>query len=80
MTRVTKKEAFENLANAIIMKAVIDYRAALIELRRSKTFQARTRAREIIIECESFFRSQWFGILTDLDPQMLIRKIKEEIT
>lgn len=80
MTRVTKKEAFENLANAIIMKAVIDYRAALIKLRRSKTFQARTRARGIIIECESFFRSQWSGILTDLDPQMLIRKIKEEIT
>lgn len=80
MTRVTKKEAIENLANAIIMKAVIDYKAALIKLRRCKTFQARTRARGIIIECEAFFRSQWFGILTDLDPEMLIRKVKEEIT
>lgn len=80
MTRVTKKEAFENLANAIIMKAVIDYKAALIKLRRCKTFQGRANARAVISECEAFFRSQWFGILTDLDPQMLIRKIKEEIT
>lgn len=80
MTRVTKKEAIENLANAIIMKAVIDYKAALLKLRRSKTFQARANARAVITECEAFFRSQWFGILTDLDPQMLIRKIKEEIT
>lgn len=80
MTRVTKKEAFENLANAIIMKAVIDYKAALIKLRRCKTFKGRANARAVISECEAFFKSQWFGILTDLDPQMLIRKIKEEIT
>lgn len=80
MTRVTKKEAIENLANAIIMRAVIDYKAALLKLRRCKTSKGRANARAVITECESFFRSQWFGILTDLDPEMLIRKIKEDIT
>lgn len=79
MTRVTKKEAIENLANAIIMKAVIDYKAALLKLRRCKTFQGRANARAVISECEAFFRSQWFGILTDVDPKWLMDRIKEDI-
>ena len=29
-------------------------------------------------ECEDFFRSRWFGVLTALDGEELIRKLQEE--
>jgi len=29
------------------------------------------------IEC--FFRSVWFGVLTKLDPEVLIRKLRKEV-
>ena len=30
-------------------------------------------------EVERFFRSGWFGMLTQIDPEMLIRKLQEEV-
>ena len=30
-------------------------------------------------ECESFFRSEWFGLLTNLDGVVLMQKIKREV-
>lgn len=55
------------LADAIILQAVKDYRDAL------KGNAARHRD-----EIELFFRSQWFGQLTEINPKMLIRKLKKE--
>lgn len=31
-----------------------------------------------IYECEDFFRSAWFEMLTGLDPEMLIRRLRED--
>ena len=33
---------------------------------------------EIVVQ-ERFFHSQWFGILTDLDPERLISGVKERV-
>ena len=57
-------DPYEELANAIVLQAVKDYRNA--ELQQDMN------------EIERFFRSGWFGVLTTIDPEVLIHKLKEE--
>ena len=52
---------YEDLANAIILQAVKDYRLTDDE-------------REI----ERFFRSGWFGVLSKVDPEFLIKELRKE--
>ncbi len=66
---------YENLANAIILQAVRDYRLALKRYSRHPEKDAFTQDKE---ELERFFRSEWFGVLTRLDPETLIRRLCEE--
>ena len=60
-------EAYENLANAIILLAVKDYRQAM-----------RSRNQAMQANLEKFFCSTWFGVLTKIDPVFLITRLKEE--
>ncbi len=55
---------YENLANAIILQAVKDYRL--------------TDNKSELKEIECFFHSDWFSVLTSLDPDLLIQKIWKE--
>lgn len=67
---------YENLANAIILQAVKDYRMALKSLKansRNRTAQADKT------EIERFFRSQWYSALTDVNGEMLIRSLQKEV-
>ena len=65
----------EDFAHAIILQAVEDYRAALHKLRRKpKDKTALARLEEI----ESFFFSDWFRILTNLDPTDLVCRLRAE--
>lgn len=66
---------YENLANAIILQAVKDYRAAGRKLKKKPD---NTLARAEIGSIERFFRSGWYKYLTDVDGEMLIRKLREE--
>ena len=68
-------DAYENLANAIILLAVKDYRHALKLL--SKNPHSRS-AMAAVNEMERFFRSDWYETLTSVDGGMLIRKLREE--
>ncbi len=65
----------ENLANAIILQAVKDYRAALKKLSRGRK---NSNAEYMKQDCERFFRSKWFEALTSVDGEILIRKLNEE--
>ena len=69
-------ENFENLANAIVLQAVKDYRKILKLCMEQPDYDKFRVSRE---EIETFFRSDWFGILTELDGEWLIKKIKEEV-
>ena len=68
------------LAAAIVRQAVEDYREAE-RLERGEIHYsslgiycpAQTK-KEIV----RFFRSQWYGILCDIDPERIIKKLKEE--
>ena len=55
-------EAYQNLANAIIIQACEDYKTGEIN--------------DDSFEC--FCRSEWFSMLTKVDPEYLIKKMDKE--
>lgn len=67
---------YTNLANTIIIQAAKDYKKAL---RRLKKFPRDKEVRHTKRDCERFFRSGWFERLTDLNGEVLIRKLNEEV-
>lgn len=67
---------YEKLANAIIIQAAKDYRAASRKLKRNPRNHLAQAETDSI---ERFFRSGWYKCLTKVDGEMLIRKLKEEV-
>lgn len=67
-------ENYEALANAVIMQAVKDFRAAL---KRKKRFPDDGKAEKDIREITRFFCSQYFQALSDLDGPRLVKMIIE---
>ena len=67
---------YGDLANAIIIKACNDYRAAL---KRVKKNPENKNAIEEALSLERFFKSPWYQVLTSVDGEFLIRKIRAEI-
>lgn len=59
-----------NLANAIIVQAVSDYRSLLSGAKPSADVN--------IPEIERFFKSNWYDVLTNVDGVSLMRKIQKE--
>lgn len=55
---------YEDLANAIILQAVKDYRL--------------TDDERELQEIERFFRSGWFGVLSKVDLEFLIKELRKE--
>ena len=68
-----KYQYVDHLVTAIVMQACRDYRAALA----GKKVDGKD-PEWVIQECESFFFSHWFSILTDLDPHYIVDSIREE--
>ena len=68
-------ESYIELANAIIIQAVKDYRIALRKIRNNiKDILAHRDKKNI----EQFFGSEWFSMLTKLDPELLLKKLEGE--
>lgn len=66
---------YEELANAIVLQAVTDYRNARKTLKtRPKDRDAMYTTKEVI----AFFRSDYFKVLTSIDPELLISKLRKE--
>ena len=55
---------YEELANAIVLQAVKDYRL--------------NDGEQELASIERFFRSGWFSTLTSINPEMLISKLRKE--
>ena len=70
------EDPYERLGNAVILQAAEDYRRALRKLKRSPENRD---AIEEALGIERFFRSGWYGILTGVDGEYLIRRLQEEI-
>ena len=65
---------FENLVNAIILQAVVDYRECLTMLELNPANQG---AKNCCKAMESFFHSDYFHMLTNIDPDYLIEQTKK---
>lgn len=70
-------EPYQDLANAIILMAVKDYRDALKKLMKRPRYGP---AKEIKNEVERFFRSYWYRELTSVDGEILIKKLQAEVS
>ena len=68
---------YEELANAIILQAVKDYRDAVERLKYTPDDKSAQHDKRSI---ERFFRSEWFSILSDLNGELLLKKLKEEVS
>ena len=69
-------DPYQNLANAIVLAAVKDYRDALKRLKKKPNNTIAAAERD---EIEAFFRSNWYSILTDIDPEYLIDRLNKEV-
>ena len=67
---------YTELANAIVIQAAKDYRKALKTLKRYPRYEP---AKAVVAEVGEFFRSDWYRMLTSVDAEMLMRKIRREI-
>ena len=70
-------DAYERLANAIILQAVKDYRRTLKRLSRRPHDSDIKKDK---MDLEELFRSDWFSTLTSLDPEVLIEKLTSEVS
>lgn len=68
-------EPHENLATAIVLLAVSDYRKAL---KRIEKMPDDVDTGIEISDIERFFKSEWFDLLSPLDGNFLIDKLRRE--
>ena len=70
------QQNWEDLAQAIILQAVEDYRKCRRLVRRKlNQFEAQKMIREV----EAFFRSKWFKQLSDADGNIIFEQLKQEV-
>lgn len=63
----------EDLANAIVYTAAIDYREAL------RGYYINNKSPETILrDVERFVESEWYGLLTTVDGKAILEKLRKE--
>ena len=67
---------YEALASAIVEQAILDYRKALRNIKAGRNIMANAAMRD---DCERFFRSEYFKLLTDLDGGRIMEMIRKEV-
>lgn len=74
-TKNLAENPYERLANAMIIQASKDY---MISLRKKKRNPGSASAEHDIRECERFFRSGWYQVLTSVDGEYLMERLRKE--
>jgi hypothetical protein len=74
---VMSHEPIDNLAIAIVKRALTDYILALRALRKNPREGA---VRNRVWECEVFFSSPWCGVLVEMDMEDFARRIRERVS
>ena len=67
---------YQALANAIVELAVKDYKKALKQHYR---FSSNKDYADAVTSLERFFRSGWYGMLTDLDGEYLMTGVRRMV-
>ncbi len=73
---VNAGDQWEELAQAIILQASEDYRNALKGLKKCPENRALLKRKR---ECERFFHSEWFTVLSKVNPNMILDRIWKEV-
>ena len=68
-------DGYQALANAIVTMAAKDYRSALRHLKRYPDSESAVSAKR---ELEAFFHSEWYSLLTTVDCNLILNRIREE--
>jgi len=68
-------ECWQDFADAIVLSAVDDWRRSKMQMHVPSLASKYAAGR--IAECERFFQSKWFEILTGIDGKVFLRRIKE---
>jgi len=76
MSKAISEDPYEALGNAIILQAVKDYRVAL---KRIKANPKNRTALDEALTIEKFFRGPLYSVLTSVDPEFLISKLRAEV-
>lgn len=66
--------SLQPLADAIVLQATTDYRKAL-----AGEGYERNSAEDVVRECERFFCSNYFCMLTKIPGEYLIERIRKEV-
>ena len=69
-------DGWRDLADAIILKAVDDYRLTSKQIKEKPEDPMLQRQK---VEIEKFFLSAWFGVLTDLNGKDLLHRLQAEM-
>ena len=77
-TSVPAIRPWQKLANAIVEQAVEDYRKAQARIKANPMIA--DHAKVELRQLEQFFRSQWFEALTDVDGQLILSRLKKEVS
>ena len=77
-TSVPAVQPWQKLANAIVEQAVEDYRKAQARIKANPMIA--DHAKVELRQLEQFFRSQWFEALTDVDGQLILSRLKKEVS
>ena len=75
MVKEPTPEQWEDLANAIIIRAAFDYREARVKLKENPKSKS---AKEELEQIEHFFHSAWYRQLTRVDGAYILRRLKNE--
>lgn len=75
---------YSELANAVILRAIDDYRLALERLNyllKEPSFNGKriVETKREIDEIEEFFRSEWYAEMTDISGEDVIKKVRKEV-
>ena len=69
-------DGYRELANAVVVQAVKDWRSASAAIRMNPDHEA---AKKTLKDCERFFLSDWFGVLSGLNGKAILQKLKAEV-
>ena len=70
------KDGYEDLANAVIERAIEDYRAAKIKTLTAKRKKQRKEAQWVVDEVTHFFEGEHMKIFTSLDGDYILKNLE----
>ena len=68
------KQCWEDLANAVVLQALEDYRDTCLRMRKRPDLRSLDKRRRSL---ECFFRSRWCALLSAMDVRKMVKEIRK---